>query len=84
MPVRHSCHLHVVEGLCTDNRKLLILLRTGCAADTDCSDNLAFPFEWNAALQRREILKIAAQRDHRGTPSLDRVFKNLCGFLKER
>ena len=77
-PIGHLSHLHVVEGFCPHDRELFILLRTGCTADTDRPHNLALPFERNAALPRREVLKIAAKSNHRdgGASTVGRSRRN--------
>ena len=60
-PTRHWPGTVIVN---TGNRQLFILLCAGCAADSNGSYYFSFPFKWNPALQRCEILQISAQRDH--------------------
>ena len=80
LAVRHAHHVHRFQGLGSRDRQFFILLRARRAAYADRAHNLSFPFNWDAALERREII----ERDHRRPALVHDVLKDLRRFLEQR
>src|SRR5882724_6001571 len=67
------------EDIRAGDGEFLILLRTGCAADSDCADDLVVYDHRDPALQRSEVV----ERDHGSASVLDDVFEEFCRLLKK-